>query len=367
MRVYYLNHDLKDKTGAGRFGLAILNAIKNQKSDLDFSVLTSEASGHEKERPIIYSNKLRLLFVFLKIRKEFKKCDVIHALDGWPYGFIAAFASLGLKKKLIITAIGTGAVQPLYSWWKRPLIKWAYKKADVVTAISSNTKREILKIMPNLNIEVINHGVDYEKFVSDSKNPNTFESFELNANISNRVSKPYILSVGTLKKRKGFEYSIRAFAEIAPRFPDLKYVIVGKGPEEGNLKSEIEKLGINSRVIFLSGLSEEELISLYKNAELFILLPQDDNKDIEGFGLVFLEAAACVLPVVATKNTSAEDAVLDGKNGLLVKPRDFTEAAAAMEKILSDENLKDRFSQRSLKFAKSMSWEKAAASYLRLY
>ncbi|MDP3800221.1 MAG: glycosyltransferase [bacterium] len=176
-----------------------------------------------------------------------------------------------------------------------------------------------------------------------------------------------MLSVGTLKKRKGYKYSIKAFAEVADKFPELKYIIVGQGPEEENLKSQISNLKIKDKVIFFDRLSEEFLVALYHNAELFILLSQDNGKDIEGFGLVFLEAASCGLPVVATLETGAADAVSDGKNGVLVPTRDNYKAAQAIIKILSNSSLKNSFSKSSLEFAKSMSWERVANLYLKAY
>ena len=114
-------------------------------------------------------------------------------------------------------------------------------------------------------------------------------------------------------------------------------------------------------------ISNEELIGLYKNAELFLLLPQDINKDIEGFGLVFLEAASCGLPIVSSLGTSAEDAVADGRNGILVNSKNTDEAALAISQILSNSDLRARFSAESIKFAKEMSWDKAAGLYQKIY
>lgn len=348
MKICFLNHDLSDKTGAGRFGLSLLNAMKKMVLDIQYRILT-----HDNFLP---KNKFCLILALPKIRRIFQKYDVIHALDGWPYGVIAAIASLGLKKKVIITAIGTGAVQPLYQPFKKWLMKWAYRKANIVTAVSNNTKREIQKFLPDLKIEVINHGVNFDKFqVSSFK----FQEIE--------KLKPYILSVGVLKKRKGYEYSLSAFAEIALKFPDLKYVIVGDGPERDKLNVQCQMLNIADKVVFLKNLSETELVTLYKNAELFILLSQDVNKDIEGFGLVFLEAAAAGLPVIASKGTSAEDAVLDDQNGFLVSPQNYQAAAAAMETILNNADLKKSFAAASLNFAQKMSWDAAAQKYLGLY
>jgi phosphatidylinositol alpha-1,6-mannosyltransferase len=372
MRICYLNRSLKDNTGAGRFFLSLYESLIRCQSDLESIVLTSEPSGHKLDNPIIKSGKFGLLFSLPKIRRVFKKYDIIHALDGWPYGFIAVLASIGLGKKVIITAIGSGAVRPFYSPFLKPIMKWAYRRADKVVAISNNTKKEIQKFLPNLEIEVINHGVDYEKFQN--------ESADIPSNIKNL--KPYILSVGVLKERKGYEYSIKAFAKIAQNFPNINYVIFGwdytsSSSEYNRLKKIIADLNLSDRIIFaaydaqkgfgIQRISNEELIGLYKNAEMFLLLPQDINKDIEGFGLVFLEAASCGLPIVSALGTSAEDAVANGRNGILVNSKNTDEAASSISRILSDNNLRAGFSAESIKFAKEMSWDKAAGLYQNIY
>ncbi len=363
MKIIYLNHDFHPNTGAGRFGRALVGGVKQARPDLDLQLLSTESDsdGDFNSRPLIHSNRFRLLLALPKIRAAFRACDLIHALDGWPYGFIAAIASFGLKKRLIITAIGTGAVKPLYNPIKRTLLGWAYRRADRLTAISNNTKREILKIFPDLKIEVINHGVDYKKFETHNSQLTTYNKF-----------KPYILSVGALKKRKGLEYSIRAFAEVSKNFPGLRYLIFGKGEEYKDLKNLSESLEVSERVEFLSytlnrHISDQELADLYKNAELFVLLPQDFQKDIEGFGLVFLEAAAAGLPVIGASGTSAEDAIRNGENGFLVDAQNPLFAAEAMKKILSDKKMLDNMSQESIKFAKEMSWGKAVSHYIQLY
>lgn len=358
MRICYLNNDISDKTGAGRFYNALIRAFKKTAPDFQYKVLT-----HDDGLPKKF---WQFPFYFFRIRQAFKNYDIVHALDGWPYGVIAVLASRRLKKRVIITAIGTGAVKPLYNWWKRPIMKWAYRKADRVVAVSQNTRNKILKFLPDLDVTIINHGVSYENFQFPMPTGRqAISNFQLNSKFQNL--KPYILSVGALKKRKGYEYSIAAFVEISKKFPDLKYMIVGKGPEYKNLQFTISNFQLQNRVVFLENLSEEELITLYKNAEVFILMPQDIEKDIEGFGLVFLEAAATGLPVIATKETSAEDAVRDGQNGILVSPCDFEAAATAMEKILSDKKIRENMSQESIKFAKEMSWEKAARAYQEVY
>lgn len=350
MKVCFLNNDLNNKTGSGRFCLALTQSLNRLAPDFNYRVVTLDN---------VSLGFLKLPFFLLRLRRIFKNFDTLHALDGWPHGFLITLASLGLKKRIVITLIGTGAVQPLYRFPHKWIMRWVYKRADKLTAVSQNTKKEILKIIPSLKIEVINHGVDFDKYqILNTK-------YQNDSVIQNL--KPYILSVGTLKKRKGYEYSIKAFAEVTNKFPELKYIIVGHGPEKDDLVSQISDLGIKDKVIFFDYLSEEFLIALYHNAELFILLSQDNGKDIEGFGLVFLEAASCGLPVIATLDTGATDAVNNGVNGILVPTLDSYKASQALIKILSTPELKHSFSRYSLKFAKSMNWEKVASSYAEIY
>ncbi len=349
MRILYLNNDKVFGTGSGNFLNNLVNSLKKINPNWGYSVLTKE--------DLFGSSFIYFPFYFLKIRNIFKKNDIIHALDGWPYGFIAVFCSIGLKNRVIITAIGTGAIQPLYKIIKKQLLTWSYKRADKITAISNNTKKEILKVVPNLKIEVINHGVDFDKF-QNIQSKDIEEISKL---------KPYILSVGTLKKRKGLENSLKAFVRVSGEFDNVRYVIVGKGPDREKLNIIANSYNVLDKVVFLNKVDEDTLIGLYKNTELFILLPQDSNKDIEGFGLVFLEAAACGAPVIGSKDTSAEDAVLDGENGFLVYSEDTDSVSDCIMKILKDNDLKSKFSDKSIEFAKYMSWDKAAKGYISIY
>jgi glycosyltransferase involved in cell wall biosynthesis len=96
-------------------------------------------------------------------------------------------------------------------------------------------------------------------------------------------------------------------------------------------------------------------------------MSQDVKKDVEGFGLVFLEAAASGLPVIGSRNTGAEDAILNNQNGFLLKQDDITAISNSILKILTDKYLKERFSQSSIIFAKNSSWKKRLQKYINIY
>lgn len=362
MNICFLTHNLRQDNGAGVFSRRLIAELTRSLS-AEAIALTTVGGGELYEKPILHANRWRQLGVLRQVRRIIRQCDVVHAMDGFPYGFIAVLASIGLRKKIIITAIGSGSIQPLHQWPQAFFVRWMYRRAAAITAISAFTRDEILKKMPELKITVINPGVDAEEFATpDARHPTDERT---------KKYKPYILGVGQLRWRKGYHLSIRAFSKIAPRFPDMHYVIVGKhytNVYDRRLKNLIAELGLQERVHILQDVETREyLIAWYKNAELFCLFSQNILHDVEGFGQVFLEAAAAGLPVVGSKGCGVDDAVEDGQNGILVPTRDPDDFADAIEKILSDTDLKRRMSERSLAFARASQWQARIARYVDIY
>ncbi|MBU1203304.1 glycosyltransferase family 4 protein [Patescibacteria group bacterium] len=354
MKICFLTNNLDTQNGGGRFSYELIEHVRKNIDDV--VILTTVSSGYDKEHSILSTSKIKLLFSIFKIRKIIKQCDIIYALDGFPYGIIGVLTSLGLKKKIIITAIGSGSIRPLYGKWNF-LLTWAYRRADVVTAISSYTVNEINKKI-DIDIKIITPGISYQYFL-DSYNQVDDSALKY---------KPYILTVGRFKKRKGQLLSLKAFAKIAKEFPDLKYVFVGSSRSAyyQQVADLSRKFSLENRVIFKEAINDNELVSFYKNAELFILLPQNVNFDIEGFGLVYLEAAAFGLPVIGALRSGATDAILDKQNGFLVEPQDVDEAAEKMKLILEDSKLRHNFSHNSIVFAKSLDWSTIIKKYLNI-
>ena len=96
-------------------------------------------------------------------------------------------------------------------------------------------------------------------------------------------------------------------------------------------------------------------------------MPRDGGKGVEGFGFAFLEAAAAGIPVIGTRESGAEDAVLDGKNGVLVAPGDAGAAANAQARILGDPALREHWGSASRDFAREMHWGRVVGSYRDIY
>ena len=350
MKIGYLTSDIDPKTGWGRYASELIFGIKNLGHEV---VILKERDDRQEGLPVLKKGR-KLLLSALKIRKFLADCQIIHALDGYPFGLIAAISNLKLKKKLVITGVGTYAVAPLYNFLTAPLLKWAYKQANQVAAISNFTRSQILNKAKVRQIQVINPGFDFKKFYRPRLT----------------ASQEFILSVGALKERKGYHISIPAFAMAKKQLPHLKYYIVGNQKDTGyfsSLKRIAKEHQVANDVIFLNDISDEELAHWYASAKLFILTSVNENHHFEGFGIVFLEAAAAGLPAIGTLNNGIEDAVKDNFNGILVPQNDINETAKAIVDILKDEKLRKEMSLNSIAWAKGHDWEKVVLNYTNIY
>lgn len=361
MKICFLNHTLDEATGAGRFARSLLTVLRRVHPEIDYTVLTIIPTGASDELAIIPVTKWDLPLALPRIRAVFRHYDIVHALDGYPLGVIAALARLGLRPKLVVTAIGTGALQPFDRLFAGSALHWAYRQADAVTAVSRFTARELRAWVPRLRVRVVNHGVEVAEFADRAMGSLPSEE----AAVINGL-KPYVFTLGAFKPRKGYRYSLRAFAEVRRDVPNLRYVIVGSG-DQREIAPDIGALNLEGAVTLFTGVSRRFLIALYQEAELFVLLPQNDRGDVEGFGLAFLEAAAAGLPVVGAGGSGAEDGISAGENGIVVPPGDHILAASAMRRILSEASLRAELSQGSLAFARRKSWEVTLEQYLVVY
>lgn len=159
---------------------------------------------------------------------------------------------------------------------------------------------------------------------------------------------PLLLSVSRLVPRKGMDTFIEAAARLRPRHPDLQTVIVGAGRDRRRLEGIARRAGVPVR--FLGRIPEDDKVGLYASADVFAMLCRVrwGGLEQEGFGIVFVEAAACGTPQVAGSSGGAAEAVVDGSTGfVLPDPKDGVAAAAAIARLLDDPGMRERFGRTS--------------------
>lgn len=232
-----------------------------------------------------------------------------------------------------------------------------YKAADRVLSISDYTTGELLRFgVPPERITRIRLGVDTKRFRPDVDGTPLRHRW-------NAGEKTVLLSVGRLIPRKGHRLVIQAMREILPRHPDLVYWIAGRGPERDPLESLVRRLGLESHVQFLGYLPEDELPQLYAASDLFILPTQQVGESVEGYGLVFLEAAACGKPSVAGRTGGVPEAVRDGETGVLIDSFDSVCLAGALIDLLNRPERIRSLGQAALRRAEQFSVERMLDSF----
>lgn len=139
-------------------------------------------------------------------------------------------------------------------------------------------------------------------------------------------------------------------------------VVVGDGVDKTRLIQKVEKMGLAKDVRFLGKVLPPDLYELYKIGDVFATA-----SEIETQGIVLIEAAACGLPLIAVNRGAVSDACITGKNGFLCEPGNIEEISDAMVKILSDEKLRTKFAENSIKIAHEHDFEKTLDKFENIY
>lgn len=145
-----------------------------------------------------------------------------------------------------------------------------------------------------------------------------------------------LFTAARLVRRKGHAQVLEIVARLATRYPDMVYVMTGRGPYRDELLARARHLGIGDRVRFTGYVTSAELRLLHERAELYISPSSEEAGDIEGFGIALAEASACGKPVIAGDSGGVSDAVIDGETGLLVDPFDLEAIERAVVSLLDD-------------------------------
>lgn len=364
-KILIITRTLSLDDGQGRYSLDLIGRLKKNYQLIIFSSDLADAKKrHARDEHLRFYKiaKIRSLYnpfynfyYFWKLLKFFKKADFIHSFSDYPHCLLPFWLSL-VKKPVFITAHGTYGVFPLDKFGSRFFLKRAYKKAKKIFCVSSFTEKEILKRVKLDNTVVINNGVDYDKFAEK-------RGYQRGKTQKEKI----ILSVGALKPRKGYHISIPVIAEVKKKYKNIKYYIVGRKPPKIYLDL-VKKYDLEKNVEFFQFISDEDLIKLYYQADIFLLpsVTFNDN-DFEGFGLVYLEAGACGKPVIGTYGCGAEDAVVDGETGFLVPQNDIKKTAEAVLRLLDNPELAKKLGENGRKRAQQMSWGNIVNKYVEIY
>ena len=228
--------------------------------------------------------------------------------------------------------------------------------ARKIFPVSRYTRKAVLEHAPGNENKVIavHNGVNLEGFRRTAVSADSRAKYK-------QPGAEVLLTVTRLHPYKGVDRMLQSLPEILRSVPDVKYLVVGVGPDRARLEAMTAQLRLEGQVRFLGRLPFAEIVELYSLADLFVLLSREELPDVEGFGLVFLEAAACGLPSVGGRSGGIPEAVDEGKSGWLVNPSNTGEIASTIIDLLQSHPEKlERASEFCLSQARKSSWEQAA-------
>jgi len=282
------------------------------------------------------NNKLRYVLEVLRIalfssRPDLVICGHINLL---PFAFMARRlanlrrprpATCDSQSPMVLMVHGVEAWTPR----ERPLVNRLVKRIDYFVAVSQLTKDRFLSWtgLPEDCGFILPNCVDVSRFGAGPKSPALLQRYRLQ-------EKAVILTFGRLaseERYKGFDEVLEILPELATQIPNLSYLIVGDGPDRSRLEEKARSLKVQDRVVFAGRIPEEEKAEHYRLADAYVMPSHG-----EGFGIVYLEAMACGIPVVGSKTDGSREALRNGELGILVDPEDPREIRAGALQALSE-------------------------------
>jgi phosphatidylinositol alpha-1,6-mannosyltransferase len=197
-----------------------------------------------------------------------------------------------------------------------------FTKSEIAKALSTKAKSRLIKIAP---------GIDTDHFAPD------LGSIQLRRDLG-LVDKKVIVSVGRLVHRKGQDFLIQSLPAILEKHPTAHILMVGEGPYRKDLTKMVEKLKLSQAVTFIGRIQYKDLPRYICAGDIFAMPSRSRlaGLEVEGLGIVYLEASSCALPVVAGRSGGAPDAVDEGVTGFSVDGTSTVEISSAIIKLLDD-------------------------------
>ena len=344
----------KSMSSIGIDVLVLADGKKNTEEDKDRKYSIKRFSGWKPLRRIKKAKFLE------KVCKE-KNIEIIFA-DSWK-----SIEYLNKKnKKIIVLAHGTEIPK---QYWALMINKFRFKKRRIIKSYknvhkiiaNSNYTKDLMHAILKINykkIQVIHPGIDvYKDFISSE------EKKYVKTIISKKS--PVITTLARVEKRKGHKFIINAISELKTYFPNLVYLIAGKGPYLENIKKYVKKLNLCDSVVFLGWITEPEKSLILKNSDIFAMTPITSGESVEGFGMAFIDAAFHGVATIGSDNGGISDAILDGKTGVICEANNQAEITYNLKRLIKDKNLRTKLGENGKKFAESkFTWKNKVYEYL---
>lgn len=280
---------------------------------------------------LVWPKWLKLLFSAYSTVKD-TGCNQILVGQILPVGTVAMILNILFKIPYIVSTHAMDITILSNSQRKTGLAKKILKRSKKVITVSHYTRSKLIQLgVDKDKISIISPATDIYIKSNINKADEFTEKFGL-------TGKKIILTVGRIIERKGHLEVLKSLPEIIKAVPNVNYLITSEGPYLSVLKKYVKEQGLEQHVTFAGTISRDELASIYQIADIFIMPTRMlANNDVEGFGIVYLEANAFAKPVIAYNSGGVSDAVLHNKTGILVEPKNPHEIAKNVIMLFQDE------------------------------
>lgn len=282
------------------------------------------------------------------------RIDVVHCARVIPEGLVGLMLHRTLGIPYVVWVHGEEVSMYLRYPGKRALMPAILGNARAVICNSTFSRGQAHTAgAPTERLQVINPCVDIARFTGP------FDVSDIRARYG-LEGKTVLLTVGRLTRRKGHDHVLQALAQLRRR--DLVYLVLSDGELEAELHNLTRELGLEDTVRFVGPVPAAELPRYYSASDIFIMANRTlPTGDVEGFGMVFLEASASGLPVIGGRSGGVVDAVAHEESGLLVDGGSVTDIAEAIARLLDDADLRRTLGTQGRRWVRQrFSWESAA-------
>jgi glycosyltransferase involved in cell wall biosynthesis len=241
---------------------------------------------------------------------------------------ITLLASVGLGIPVVVTEHTDPWTGPVADTWEKLRLR-LYPWANRVVVLNERA-REFFKAFPRIHVVIM-------------PNPVVIETNKKSEEIILEVTgMNLIMAMGRLSKEKRFDLLIRAYSQVAEKYPDWGLMILGEGPERRGLEALRDELGLDNKVLLPGTVRHPH--AMLKKGEIFV-----SSSDVEGFPMALCEAMACGLPVISTEyHSGVRDIIEDGQNGILVPAGDPAALVAAMMRLIKDPNERELLAENGV-------------------
>ena len=279
----------------------------------------------------------------------------LHALRAFPEGFVGLLYKLihFRNTQLIVYAHGEELLIAKTSRQLNAIAKFVYSNADLVIANSENTKSLVHALSQRANVTCIHPGVDFVRLSTSIVDRSEFRRHR-------RWPQDTVVvcTLGRMEPRKNHAIVIRAIAELRQHELPVALVCAGDGPEKHSLHSLANELGVSDWIDFPGAISEEGKLKLYSAADIFAMPSIQHGPLIEGFGIVFIEAAAAGLPAIGGNTGGQPEAIIDGETGFIVDGSNLSQVVAALEELASNAEKRQLMGRKAKQWAQRHSWDR---------